>query len=83
MSERVLAGTAALITGGGSGIGLAAARHLLRDGASVTLAGRTQDRLDAAVAELEAPVHDAEPEKVVPIAGRVALLRDLHYLDEI
>lgn len=52
MAERVLAGTAALITGGGSGIGLGAARHLLRDGASVTLAGRSQDRLDAAVAEL-------------------------------
>ena len=57
MGELVLAGTAALITGGGSGIGLAAARHLLRDGASVTLAGRSQERLDGAVAELreEAP----------------------------
>jgi NAD(P)-dependent dehydrogenase (short-subunit alcohol dehydrogenase family) len=54
MAERVLAGTAALITGGGSGIGLGAARHLLRDGASVTIAGRSQDRLDAAVAELQA-----------------------------
>jgi len=58
MGELVLAGTAALITGGGSGIGLAAARHLLRDGASVTLAGRNQERLDVAVADLrsEAPV---------------------------
>jgi len=57
MGELVLAGTAALITGGGSGIGLAAARHLLRDGASVTLAGRNQERLDVAVADLrsEAP----------------------------
>jgi NAD(P)-dependent dehydrogenase (short-subunit alcohol dehydrogenase family) len=57
MADLVLAGTAALITGGGSGIGLGAARHLLRDGASVTLAGRSQERLDAAVAELvaEAP----------------------------
>ena len=54
MAELVLAGTAALITGGGSGIGLGAARHLLRDGASVTLAGRGQARLDAAVAELTA-----------------------------
>ena len=58
MGDLVLTGTAALITGGGSGIGLAAARHLLRDGASVTLAGRRQDRLDAAVAELAA---DAPP----------------------
>jgi len=57
MGDLVLAGTAALITGGGSGIGLAAARHLLRDGASVTIAGRSQERLDVAAAELrtEAP----------------------------
>ncbi|MEO7573479.1 MAG: SDR family oxidoreductase [Acidimicrobiales bacterium] len=57
MGDLVLAGTAALITGGGSGIGLAAARHLLRDGASVTIAGRSQERVDAAAAELrtEAP----------------------------
>ena len=54
MGELVLAGKAALITGGGSGIGLACARHLLRDGASVTLAGRTQSRVDAAVEELRA-----------------------------
>ena len=58
MGELVLAGTAGLITGGGSGIGLAAARHLLRDGASVTLAGRSQERLDAAVAELQAEAPD-------------------------
>ena len=58
MGELVLAGTAGLITGGGSGIGLAAARHLLRDGASVTLAGRSQERLDGAVAELQAEAPD-------------------------
>jgi NAD(P)-dependent dehydrogenase (short-subunit alcohol dehydrogenase family) len=54
MGELVLAGTAGLITGGGSGIGLAAARHLLRDGATVTLAGRSQERLDAAADGLRA-----------------------------
>lgn len=54
MAELVLAGQGALVTGGGSGIGLACARHLLRDGASVVVAGRSPARLDAAVAELEA-----------------------------
>lgn len=47
-----LAGQAALITGGGSGIGLACATALLRDGASVTIAGRSEDRLKAALDEL-------------------------------
>ncbi|MEJ5254975.1 MAG: SDR family oxidoreductase [Acidimicrobiales bacterium] len=52
-----LSGQAALITGGGSGIGLQCARFLLRDGATVTIAGRTEARLrDAAAAlEVEAP----------------------------
>ncbi|HUP87437.1 MAG TPA: SDR family oxidoreductase [Acidimicrobiales bacterium] len=47
-----LEGKVAVITGGGSGIGLACARAFLRDGASVTIAGRTQARLEAACAEL-------------------------------
>jgi NAD(P)-dependent dehydrogenase (short-subunit alcohol dehydrogenase family) len=58
MGDLVLAGTAGLITGGGSGIGLASARHLLRDGASVTLAGRSEERLEAAVGELRAEAPD-------------------------
>lgn len=63
MGKGPLAGQAALITGGGSGIGLGCARHLLRDGATVTLAGRTEERLRAAAGELaevappEASVH--------------------------
>ncbi|HEX2850449.1 MAG TPA: SDR family oxidoreductase [Acidimicrobiales bacterium] len=48
MSDGPLAGMAALVTGGGSGIGLACARWLRRDGATVTLAGRSEDRLRAA-----------------------------------
>ena len=40
-----LEGKFALVTGGGSGIGLACARHLLRDGATVTIAGRSEDKL--------------------------------------
>jgi NAD(P)-dependent dehydrogenase (short-subunit alcohol dehydrogenase family) len=53
-----LAGMAALVTGGGSGIGLACAAALVRDGASVTIAGRSQDRLDAGAEELRAVARD-------------------------
>ena len=49
-----LEGTAALVTGGGSGIGLGCARRLLTDGAAVTICGRSEARLQGAVAELEA-----------------------------
>jgi len=48
----VLAGQHAFITGGGSGIGLASARALLRDGARVTLMGRNRDKLEGARASL-------------------------------
>ncbi len=47
-----LSGQHAFITGGGSGIGLACARAFLRDGASVTLVGRTEKKLVEAVAGL-------------------------------
>jgi NAD(P)-dependent dehydrogenase (short-subunit alcohol dehydrogenase family) len=50
--KTALSGLAALVTGGGSGIGLACARHLLRDGAHVTIVGRSEDKLRAAAAEL-------------------------------
>ena len=45
--SAALSGMAALVTGGGSGIGLACAKALVRDGASVTIAGRTESRLEA------------------------------------
>lgn len=49
---NILAGHIALVTGGGSGIGLGCARALVRDGASVMLSGRSAERLDAAAASL-------------------------------
>jgi 3-oxoacyl-[acyl-carrier protein] reductase len=55
MSEgKALAGKVAIVTGGGRGIGLAIARSLADDGASVVVSGRDAARLDAAVKELEA-----------------------------
>ena len=52
MASLALAGRAALVTGGGSGIGLACARALVADGCHVTIMGRTEERLVQAVAEL-------------------------------
>jgi NAD(P)-dependent dehydrogenase (short-subunit alcohol dehydrogenase family) len=49
-----LAGRHAVVTGGARGIGAAIARALVAQGASVTIAGRHADALQAAVAELEA-----------------------------
>ncbi|MEU8180084.1 glucose 1-dehydrogenase [Micromonospora sp. NPDC049044] len=42
----------ALITGGTSGMGLAAAHRLIAEGAHVVITGRTHQRVEAAVAEL-------------------------------
>ena len=48
-----IAGRSALVTGGGTGIGLGAATVLVRDGAHVTICGRTEEKLVGAVAALE------------------------------
>jgi len=44
-----------VVIGGSSGIGLAVARRSLADGATVVIAGRSRERLDAARAELGRP----------------------------
>ncbi len=50
--STTLHGKIALVTGGNSGIGLAAARRLSDDGARVFITGRRQAELDAAVAAI-------------------------------
>jgi NAD(P)-dependent dehydrogenase (short-subunit alcohol dehydrogenase family) len=52
--DPTLEGQHALVVGGGSGIGLGSARLLARDGAHVTIAGRTEQKLRDAQAELAA-----------------------------
>jgi NAD(P)-dependent dehydrogenase (short-subunit alcohol dehydrogenase family) len=64
------AGKAALVTGGTSGIGLAAARRLAEEGAAVLVLGRDETRLAGAVASLRSAVPDAV------VAGRAADVTD-------
>ncbi|MCA8908568.1 MAG: SDR family oxidoreductase [Rhodospirillaceae bacterium] len=67
-----LTGKTAVITGGGSGIGLATARRFVAEGAYVYLFGRRQAALDAAVADLGANARG--------IQGDISRLEDLDRL---
>jgi NAD(P)-dependent dehydrogenase (short-subunit alcohol dehydrogenase family) len=53
MAAGGLEGLAALVTGGGSGIGLATATRFAADGAHVTICGRTEQKLVDAVAAID------------------------------
>lgn len=69
MAVGALTGKTALVTGGGSGIGLGCARALVRDGCHVVVMGRSEDRLRDAVTSLGA---DAPPgTRVAYAAGDV------------
>lgn len=82
MGTGALDGMAALVTGGGSGIGLACARRLADDGAVVTICGRTEQRLAQAAASVgercryvvadiadEAGVAEAAADAAAPVGG--------------
>jgi NAD(P)-dependent dehydrogenase (short-subunit alcohol dehydrogenase family) len=49
-------GKVAIVTGASSGMGLAAAQQLAKEGAKVVLVARTQSKLDAAVEDIKVPV---------------------------
>ncbi len=72
--SSTLSGQHAFITGGGSGIGLGAARALIADGAMVTLCGRSLDKLEAAQTELgdQARIVAADVGDEDAIAGAIA-----------
>ena len=55
---RLLAGRSIVVTGGGSGLGLAMSKTFAAHGARVTIAGRRQDRLDAAAKEISAAARE-------------------------
>ncbi len=68
MDVSPLTGKVAFITGGSRGIGLATARALLTQGASVAITATNQTRLDAAAVEL---CTDASSARVLALAASV------------
>ena len=72
--SAALQGQRALITGGGSGIGLGSAIALAEDGATVTLMGRTEEKLTAAADHIRSEVPGAT---VLTFAGDVTTEPDV------
>jgi NAD(P)-dependent dehydrogenase (short-subunit alcohol dehydrogenase family) len=69
---RSLQGKIAVVTGASSGIGLAIAKRFVAEGASVVIADRRQQELDAAVAELG--------DRASGVRADVSILQDLDTL---
>jgi len=63
--SAALEGYGVLVTGGGSGIGEGCARVLARDGAVVTICGRTAEKLEAAAARIRSAVEGAGVHTIV------------------
>ena len=73
-----LDGKVAVVTGGSSGIGLAAAKRLAADGADVFVTGRRKSELDAAVAEIgpKARAIQGDVSKLVDLDRLFATVKD-------
>jgi NAD(P)-dependent dehydrogenase (short-subunit alcohol dehydrogenase family) len=65
LSKDALSGKSILITGGGSGLGLSMSKRFVELGARVFIVGRSQDRLDEAVAAISAVAPTSHTESVV------------------
>ncbi|SDX32990.1 SDR family NAD(P)-dependent oxidoreductase [Roseicitreum antarcticum] len=74
-----LTGKIALVTGGGSGLGLAMAKGLAAHGAHVVLVGRNLPRLDAAATSIKDAGGSAEPVvcDLLDVDSPTAMVRDL------
>ena len=80
-----IARKSALVTGSTAGIGYAIARSLAREGAQVVVNGRTQQRVDAAVAESRAQVAGAKVDGIAAdfssVAGAQTVIAQLPAVD--
>lgn len=76
VADRVLAGKSALVTGASQGIGLASARALAQDGASVVIMGRKAEALAVARDDLRASLPAARVEMIVGDAGDEAAMKE-------
>ncbi len=72
-----LAGKSALVTGSTAGIGFAIAQGLAREGAQVLVNGRTQERVDIAVATIKKKFPDAQVEGFAGDLGQAAVADEL------
>jgi citronellol/citronellal dehydrogenase len=75
LAQDANSGTIALVTGGGTGIGRAVARELVRTGAKVAICGRRAEPLEAVQEELGGdcfalPTDVREPEQVATLVER-------------
>src|SRR6266702_256985 len=80
-----LAGKIALVTGSTAGIGLAIAKSLAAEGVHVYVNGRTQERVDAAMAEIRSQVLRAKVDGIVAdfssVSGAEAVIAKLPSVD--
>jgi len=68
---KILAGRSILVTGGGSGLGLAMAKTFAAHGAKVAIAGRRKERLEPAAAEIAGAAREGGEAAFFPVDVRI------------